>query len=261
MSLAQARLKLKLPWPWPWPLPALCAWACAWGAWYLAQSWGSAATGSVLLGALVGCALALSVCGPWRRTLCALGFPLSAWAQGAVVGWPAWAWPLLLAGLLLAYPLRAWRDAPFYPTPAKALEGLDRWVPEPGRLLDAGCGLGHGLRALRRVWPQASIHGVEWSPLLAWLSQRLHPWAGVQRGDMWAADWSGYDLIYVFQRPESMARVWAKASAELAPGASLVSLEFEVPGQTPTASLQVPGQRPVWVYRMAGVKAASTGAR
>ena len=246
MTLVRPWRVLKLPWP----LPALIAWACAWGTWYLAQLWGSAATGSVLLGVLVGGTVALTVQGPWRRTLCAVGFPLSAWAQGAAAAWPNWGWPLLLAGLLLAYPLRAWRDAPFFPTSAGALVGLDQWVTQPRHVLDAGCGLGHGLRALRRLWPQATVHGVEWSPLLAWASRCLCPWAKVQRGDMWGISWSGHDLVYVFQRPESMNRVWAKACADMRPGAWLISLEFAVPGQTPVGCLQRPGQRPVWIYRV-----------
>jgi hypothetical protein len=33
---------------------------------------------------------------------------------------------------------------------------------------------------------------------------------------MWRADWSGYQLVYLFQRPESMARAWAKGCAEMA---------------------------------------------
>ncbi len=254
-------MTLSRPWPAlkpPWPLPALTAWACAWGVWHLTQSWGSAATVSVLLGVLVGGAVALTVQGPWRRTLCAVGFPLSAWAHGAAAQWPSWGWPLLLGALLLAYPLRAWRDAPFFPTPALALVGLEQWVTRPQRLLDAGCGLGHGLRALRRLWPQAAVCGVEWSPMLAWISRALCPWAQVQRGDMWRMSWSRHDLVYVFQRPESMARVWAKACADMAPGGWLISLEFAVPGQKPVGCLERAGQRPVWIYRVEAANPGST---
>ena len=47
-----------------------------------------------------------------------------------------------------------------------------------------------------------------------------------------------------------MARAAAKAQAELAPGAWLVSLEFAVPGVLPSAQLRAPGGRVVWLYRM-----------
>ena len=60
--------------------------------------------------------------------------------------------------------------------------------------------------------------------------------------------WSPCDMVYLFQRPESMPRAMEKAEAELRPGAWLVSLEFDVPGMRPHARLQNEGHRPVWIY-------------
>ena len=71
----------------------------------------------------------------------------------------------------------------------------------------------------------------------------------MEQGDIWKADWSGYDLVYLFQRPESMPRAIEKARAELKPGAWLVSLEFEAIGHTPVAKLEGAQGKPVWVYR------------
>jgi SAM-dependent methyltransferase len=196
----------------------------------------------------------------WRRVFMAGGFPASAALSGAAAV-PAWAWLLPMGLLLAAYPLRTWRDAPLFPTPADALHGLADLVPlRPGaRVLDAGCGLGHGLAALRQAWPQASIEGIEWSGALRLAAALRCPWARVRRGDMWADDWQGCAVVYLFQRPESMARAWAKASAELRPGAWLVSLAFEVPGVPPTAALGPPGPRRVWIYRMAQDAGPATG--
>ncbi|MGE5331900.1 MAG: class I SAM-dependent methyltransferase, partial [Nitrospirota bacterium] len=131
------------------------------------------------------------------------------------------------------------------------LQGLAAQVPlAPGaRVLDAGCGLGDGLRALRRAYPQARLEGVEWSWPLRFLCALRCPWAQVRRGDMWRTDWSSYQLVYLFQRPESMARAAAKAQAEMASGSWLVSLEFAVPGVLPQAQLRLPGDRVVWIYR------------
>jgi len=235
----------------PWPLPALLAWGGAWLLFFILQRVTTPVL-ALLLASMV--AVAASVLGStwWRRGLIAAGFPL-ALAFTGLAAVPAWAWlvPLLLL-LLAVYPLNAWRDAPLFPTPHDALQGLAAQLPlEPqARVLDAGCGLGDGLLALRRAYPQARLEGVEWSwPLRLWCALRC-PWARVSRGDMWSTDWSGYQLVYLFQRPESMARAAAKAQAEMAPGAWLVSLEFSVPGMLPTAQLRLPGARAVWAYRM-----------
>ena len=260
MSSASQHRFSPLRWPWPWPLPALLAWALAWLAWALLLAAGAVPAWALGAGAAVGALMAAQCQGWWRRGIAAAGFPLSAFALGAAAAWPAWGWLLLLLPMLLLYPLRAWRDAPFFPTPAGALAGLQGVVGNPAQVLDAGCGLGHGLRALHRLWPQARVQGVEWSPLLALLARAACPWARVTRGDMWAQSWAGLDLVYVFQRPESMARVWAKACTELAPGAWLVSLEFSVPGVLPHALLQQPGQRALWVYRQA-LQASHASAR
>ena len=71
----------------------------------------------------------------------------------------------------------------------------------------------------------------------------------LRHGDMWQAPWSGHDLVYLFQRPESMHRAAEKASAELRPGAWLVSLEFEAPSLLPHARLATPDGRALWLYR------------
>jgi SAM-dependent methyltransferase len=149
-----------------------------------------------------------------------------------------------------------------FPTPAHALDGLGELVclPPGARVLDAGCGLGHGLNALQAALPLAQVHGVEWSwPLRAVAAWRC-PKAVVTRGDMWAADWGHYDLVYLFQRPESMARAWEQARQQMHPGAWLVSLEFPVPGVAPSAELHKPGGKPVWLYRV-NAPAAQPGRR
>lgn len=239
----------------PWPLPAVFAWAAGWAAWRAALALGAAPVLALLLALGAAGALAWRCASPWRRGLALAGFPLALLAQSGLGGdavLPPWAWLLPLAALALLYPLRAWRDAPLFPTPPDALAGLEGVVGRPARVLDAGCGLGHGLAALARLWPQAALEGIEWSPALAWAARWRQRGARVRRGDMWAASWAGFDLVYLFQRPESMARAHAKAAAELASGAWLVSLEFPVPGVAPVACLQGEGRRPVWVYRPAG---------
>ena len=242
----------RMPWPLPWPLPALLAWGGAWAVFVLLLQLGLPGMLALLLATACGAACSLWGATWWRRGLIAAGFPLSL-ALSGTLALPAWAWLLPLALFLLVYPLNAWRDAPLFPTPAQALQGLAAVVPlAPGaRVLDAGCGLGHGLQALRLAYPQAQLHGLEWSwPLRAACALRC-PWARVRQGDIWRADWSSYALVYLFQRPESMPRALAKARAQMAPGSWLVSLEFEVPGVLATGRLEAPDGRPVWLYRVA----------
>lgn len=233
----------------PWPLPALLAWGLAWLLFVLLLRTGLNAVLALALASGAGVVLSVLGANWWRRLIIGLGFPLSALLAGGLA-LPAWGWLLPLALLALIYPLNAWRDAPLFPTPADALNELPNVAPlEPGaKVLDAGCGLGHGLQALRQAYPLAALHGIEWSWPLRWLCARRCPWARVTRGDIWKADWSGYELVYLFQRPESMPRAIEKARVELKPGAWLVSLEFEAVGLTPVAKLEGAQGKPVWVY-------------
>lgn len=212
-----------------WPTSALLAWLGAWLLWQHARTvWSPTLALALSIGwaALAG-ALHQR---PWRRLVVALGWPLALAVLQVPV--PTWAWLIAALVLLLAYPLRLWRDAPLFHTPRDAFEALrgDLQVPAGARLLDAGCGTGAGLRALRSAFPQAVIEGVEASPLLALWARGACRFARVHRGDLWRHSWSGYRLVYLFQRPESMAPALHKARAELDAGAWLLSLDFPLPG-------------------------------
>ena len=238
----------------PWPLPAVLVWAAAWLAFTGLRQVGPPLV-AVLLACGVGVLGSLLAASWWRRGLIVLGFPLSLALTGAAM-LPAWAWLAPLALLLLVYPLNAWRDAPLFPTPRGALQGLQLAAPLPpgAAVLDAGCGLGDGLLALRAAFPQARLDGLEWSWPLALLCRLRCPWARVRRGDIWAETWAGYQMVYLFQRPESMARAAAKARAEMVPDSWLISLAFEVPGLV--ACCQLPGfaGQGVWIYRLGTVE-------
>jgi trans-aconitate methyltransferase len=137
------------------------------------------------------------------------------------------------------------------------LNGLIDVTPKglPPAVLDAGCGMGDALIELQAAYPHAHIHGIEWSWLWRAVAALRCPWAKVARGDMWAQSWADFDLVYLFQRPESMPRAIAKAQAEMRPGCWLVSLEFEgrdAQGVAlqPHARLSLAGERPIWVYRI-----------
>lgn len=248
---------------WVWPLPALFAWLLGWAV-VLAVIYAGSGPGWALLWGMVPTLWVQSrVQGLVRKAVVVAGLPLSLALTLGLSAVPPWAWLALAALLLGLYPLRAWRDAPLFPTPFSALGGLPSVVqiPPRARILDAGSGLGHGMACLRHAYPDAQIEGVEGS--LVWvLVSRLRLRAGafrsrsdgaVRHGDMWATNWSGFSLIYLFQRPESMARAWRKAQDELKVGSWMVSLEFEVPGQAASRRLICPDGRPLWIYRVAAL--------
>lgn len=248
-----------------WPLPALLGWSAAWGVLWVLRAQSVALPLALSLATLTGLAAALMGETRWRRFYIAIGFPLSALllslsAGSALPAWSAWTWLAPLALLMLLYPLNAWRDAPLYPTPEGALFGLAQAVPLPAQaaILDAGCGLGAGLRALHQQYPQATLQGLESSWLLSLLCRRRCAFAAVRRGSFWEVDWSAFALVYLFQRPETMSRAAAKAAAEMPPGSWLVSLEFPIEGQEPWARLEAVPDKPVWVYRLPLRKLAGT---
>ncbi len=246
----------------PWPLPALAVWALAWLVFSAVSVLDAPAWLRLLAGSAVGLGASLCARSRLRAVVLAAGFPLSLLASGAAAALPAWAWLLPLALLWGLYPRRAWRDAPLFPTPAGALDTLAQQLPLPpgACVLDAGCGLGHGLRALRRAYPQARLEGVEWSWPLALIARIACPEARVHRGDLWARSWADFDLVYLFQRPESMPRALAKARAEMKPGSWLASLEFEAAGVPPQGAHRCPDGRPLWLYRLPPRASSGAGA-
>ncbi len=243
-----------------WPVPALLAWGLAWMVFLTLRSAGVEPIWAVLATAAIGgmfaAVAALRGASRWRQLFIVLGFPLSLVASGAASGLPAWLWLAPLGLLLALYPLRSWQDAPLFPTPRGALLGLARTtgLPSTARLMDAGCGLGDGLLALRAEFPQAQILGLEWSRLLTPLCRLRCAANGasaeVRRADIWSTSWADQDLVYLFQRPESMPRAVEKAGVELHAGAWLVSLEFEAAGWLPTAKLESVKGKPVWIYQL-----------
>lgn len=232
-----------------WPLPAVVAWILCWLLFRGLIQAEFPMLWAVTAGSGLGVAMSLLGATWWRRLIIGLGFPASL-AVSAGASLPAWLWLVPLGLLLLIYPVNAWRDAPLFPTALHALKDLPRYAPlaDGASVLDAGCGAGHGLQALRLAYPQAQLNGLEWSWPLRLLSALRCPWARVRRGDIWQADWSAYQMVYLFQRPESMTRAAIKA-AELREGAFMVSMDFEASHLLPTASYQAPNGKMVWIYR------------
>lgn len=235
-----------------WPAPALLAWGSSWLIFKALQMTGLSETIALVVAAFWGGFLSKFGSTPMRKALIVLGFPLSIMVSSTQLHMPPWGWLLLLGLIVLVYPRQAWRDAPLFPTPKKALKKLPDHITLLGgaRILDAGSGLGDGLIALRDAYPRADLNGLEMSWPLRILSALRCGFARIRQGDIWLADWSSYDMVYMFQRPESMPRAVEKAEAELRRGAWLVSLEFEAYELVPDAMVDIRNGRPVWLYQV-----------
>jgi SAM-dependent methyltransferase len=233
---------------------ALGVWGAAWYVYIFLVEQGMHSSVAMLFATFVGVSAAAI---GWHRGISqaraaalAMGFPVSFWLLGMATI-PAWVWLLPLVLIVWVYPLRAWRDAPVFPTPLNALRDVPRYaiLPAQAKILDAGCGAGDGLKALRLAYVNAQWIGIEFSRPLSWLAKFRCPWAEVRCGDIWEDHWGAYDMVYLFQRPETMPRAVEKAKAEMKPGAWLVSLEFEAAELKPTATTEASPGRTVWLYK------------
>ena len=148
-----------------WPVPALLAWGSSWLIFKGLQSIGLSETMALVLAAFWGGFLSRFGHTPMRKALIVLGFPMSIVVSSSTLSVPPLAWLFLLGLIVLIYPRKAWRDAPLFPTPKKALREMPEHVafPAGARILDAGSGMGDGLLALREAFPRAELHGVEMS--------------------------------------------------------------------------------------------------
>ncbi len=235
-----------------WPLPALLAWISSWLFYDTLLRAAAPEWIALLLPVFWSGFLTRLTHTTMRKALVGLGFPLSYMGVNGGLNLPPVGWLVLLLVVILVYPRRAWQDAPLFPTPKKALRLLPDHITllAGARILDAGSGMGDGLIALRNAFPRADFTGIEMSWPLRFLSALRCTFARIRQGDIWQADWSSYDLVYLFQRPETMPRAVEKAEAQLRPGAWLVSLEFEARELKAQAVVESPDGRPVWIYQL-----------
>ena len=196
-----------------------------------------------------------------------LGFlPLAVLARGMEL--PSWLWASGFLLLLLVFWRTDTSQVPLYLSNSKTRSALALLLPAtPCRVIDLGCGDGALLRHLAGARPDCSFVGIEHAPLTwawAWLAARGSGNLRIRRGDFWNHALTGYDLVYAFLSPVPMARIWAKACAEMAPGACFVSNSFVVPEQAAQSVVEVGDGRCtrlyIYVPQNVGKSAAANGA-
>jgi cyclopropane fatty-acyl-phospholipid synthase-like methyltransferase len=96
-------------------------------------------------------------------------------------------------------------------------------------LYELGCGWGGLSLAMAQAFPEATVVGIELSPL-PWLVARLrargHPRVRIERGDFFRADLTGADAVVSFLMIRPMVPLAEKLSRELRPGTPVVAVAF-----------------------------------
>jgi len=183
-------------------------------------------------------------------------FPLAIW------GMSNWQVPseIYLAGFIISLSL-FWTtfrsQVPFFPSRPIVWQQVANIIPQdkPIRLIDIGCGLGDMAMHIAKVRPESRIEGIEIAPL-PWLISYVrgkikHSTATFTMGDYRALNFANHDVIFAYLSPAAMVSLWQKASLEMLPGSLLISLEFEIPGITPTICIAGSNHSPtIYVWKM-----------
>lgn len=164
---------------------------------------------------------------------------------------PAWPFGIAFVVLYLFFSNTARERVPLYLTNRPTSEALLSLMLQRNarRFIDLGSGLGGVVRSLDGEGRHAS--GVESAPmvwLISVLLSKLKRRGHILRQDIWSADISDEDIVYVFLSPEPMPALYAKARREMKPGSLLVSNSFAVPGVTPDETWELSDRRKTRLY-------------
>ena len=164
---------------------------------------------------------------------------------------PAWPFAVAFVVLYLFFSNTARERVPLYLSNKQTAEALLSLMRQRGgrRFIDLGSGLGGVVRALDGEGRVA--RGVESAPmvwLVSVLLSKIERRGQILRQDIWAADVSSEDLVYVFLSTEPMPALYQKARREMKAGSLLVSNSFPVPGVPADEVWELPDRRKTKLY-------------
>jgi hypothetical protein len=180
----------------------------------------------------------------------------------AMLGMSSWQLPdeYFLAGFIISLSL-FWTtfrsQVPFFPSRPVVWKQVAKLMPKdkPVRLIDIGSGLGDMPMYIAKMRPECRIEGVEIAPL-PWVVSYIR--AKIRRssatfklGDYRALDFANYDIVFAYLSPAAMLALWEKARQEMKSGSLLISLEFEIPGISPSMRIAGSEHSPmIYVWRL-----------
>lgn len=154
--------------------------------------------------------------------------------------------------MLLVYWSTFRTQVPYYPSGRRAWDAVAALLPpqRPLHVIDIGSGLGGLVLELARRRPESTFSGIELAPL-PWFISALRARAMRRtnarfvRGDYEQLNLGDYDAVFAYLSPAVMSALWAKASAEMRPGALLLSYEFGIGEKAPDMTIVPTGRGPL----------------
>lgn len=145
---------------------------------------------------------------------------------------------LLLAVLflyLLIFVYKTKTGSPYIPSKDKQIKKMVAYIKKDDVVADMGAGDGRLLIASVEAGARES-HGWEIEPIVwlnGWLNIRklgLNDQVNLVFGDMWRADLSRYDVVFVYQLERFSERFVEKCKKEMKPGSIVVANTYPIEG-------------------------------
>ena len=124
----------------------------------------------------------------------------------------------------------------------KKLEEILRDQKAGFSFIDLGSGLAGTLYDLSQKFPNSQFYGVETAPLVflvSWMRCLFRKNCHIRYRSIWNVNLSQYDVVYCFLSPVPMAALWEKAKLEMKKGTLFISNTFDIPGVTPTKTIEL----------------------
>jgi len=149
-----------------------------------------------------------------------------------------WSSSIFLAGFLILA-LFYWSNfltrVPYYPSTVVVWSEIADLLPsnQPVNVLEIGSGFGGFCLFIKKQKPDATVVGVELSPII-WLYSRMRQQAlkincQFLRQDYRRMNFAQQDLIFAFLSPAAMPALYLQAKKQMKTGAILASYCFEIP--------------------------------